>query len=139
MKSGELARLAGVTVETLRFYERKGLLRKPARTNSGYRAYTNRDLEQVRFIRDCQALGFTLADVGPLMQRHGLTDGNASLSNTCPGDRILGIVRDRLAAIDSKLEALKRMRDYLATALTESEARSQPVCPAQNLKKEKTS
>jgi DNA-binding transcriptional MerR regulator len=50
-----------VNIQTLRFYEREGLLRPPARTVSGYRSYTDSALERVRFIRLCQGLGFTLA------------------------------------------------------------------------------
>ena len=135
MKSGELARLAGVTVETLRFYERQNLLRKPARTASGYRAYTEVDLEQIRFIRDCQSLGFTLADIKPLMQLHGLAGQKPVRSDARPGDRMMAILQDRVAAIDAKLEALQRMREYLAAALRESESRHRPVCPAGSLRK----
>src|SRR5450755_1335189 len=60
MRIGELSRKVGVNLQTIRFYERKGLLREPQRTSDGYRDCTTADLEQVRFIRECQQLGFTL-------------------------------------------------------------------------------
>ncbi len=56
MRIGELANEAGVNIQTLRFYEREGLLAKPARTGAGYRTYTVRDLDRVKFIRSCRGL-----------------------------------------------------------------------------------
>jgi MerR family copper efflux transcriptional regulator len=67
LKTGELARRAGVNVETLRFYERKGLLPEPPRRASGYREYNEADVRRVRFIRRAQGLGFTLAEVRNLL------------------------------------------------------------------------
>jgi DNA-binding transcriptional MerR regulator len=61
VRIGELATQAQVNIQTLRFYERKALLRAPLRSASGYRSYELSDLEQVRFIRNCQGLGFTAA------------------------------------------------------------------------------
>ena len=72
MRTGELARNAGVNLQTIRFYEREGLLPKPARTVSGYRSYQQSDLERVIFIRKNQQLGFTLAEIKQLMQLHGV-------------------------------------------------------------------
>src|SRR5271165_6959995 len=60
MRIGELAERAEVNIQTLRFYEREGLIPPPERTASGYRSYALSDLERVRFIRICQGLGFTL-------------------------------------------------------------------------------
>jgi DNA-binding transcriptional MerR regulator len=70
MRIGELAVRAEVNIQTLRFYEREGLLRPPARTPSGYRSYTVSDLERVRFIRLCQRLGFTLHEIQHLLILH---------------------------------------------------------------------
>src|SRR5580692_12785940 len=70
MRIGELARTAGVNVQTIRFYERRRLLREPARTLSGYRNYEKSDLESLVFIKWCQPLGFTLKEVRQLLQLH---------------------------------------------------------------------
>ncbi len=72
MRIGELARRAGVNVQTLRFYEREGLLPSPSRTASGYRAYSPADLERVRVIRVCQRIGFTLKQVRAVIEPHGV-------------------------------------------------------------------
>lgn len=70
MRISELARRASVNIQTVRFYERRGLLREPARTASGYRSYEQADLESVVFIRWCQRLGFTLNEVRQLLELH---------------------------------------------------------------------
>src|ERR1700757_4910695 len=70
MRIGQLAASAEVNVQTLRFYEREGLLRIPQRTPSGYRSYDQSDLDRVRFIRLCQGLGFTLREVHQLLHLH---------------------------------------------------------------------
>ena len=63
MKIGQLARAAGVTVDTVRFYERRGVLPQAARLPSGYRVYTAATVERIRLARTLQALGFTLDEV----------------------------------------------------------------------------
>ncbi len=65
MTTGELAKRAGVGVETIRFYERKGLLPEPPRRYSGYREYPEAAVGRVRFIRRAKELGFTLKEVSP--------------------------------------------------------------------------
>jgi MerR family copper efflux transcriptional regulator len=64
---GALARQAGVAVDTIRFYEKQGLLSSPSRTASGYRQYDGKALEQVRFIRRAKDLGFTLGEIKELL------------------------------------------------------------------------
>ncbi|HET9253365.1 MAG TPA: heavy metal-responsive transcriptional regulator [Candidatus Eisenbacteria bacterium] len=93
LKTGELAKLAGVGVETLRFYERRGLLAKPGRTPSGYRQYPSGDVERVRFIRRARDLGFSLAEI-----RHFF-----DLASEPGGDCV-----DLCDAVDAKLEELER-------------------------------
>ena len=67
MTIGELSRRAGVNVQTVRYYERRGLLPEPDRTPSGYREYTGGTLDRLRFIRRAQELGFTLSEIGELL------------------------------------------------------------------------
>ncbi len=67
LKTGELAKRAGVNIETLRFYERKGLLPKPPQRASGYREYPTESVALIRFIKRAQELGFSLAEVRELL------------------------------------------------------------------------
>jgi MerR family mercuric resistance operon transcriptional regulator len=67
VKIGELARGAGVNVQTVRYYERRGLLDEPRRRESGYREYPADTVARLRFIRRAQELGFTLAEIGDLL------------------------------------------------------------------------
>ena len=64
---GSLAKQAGVGVETVRFYERRGLVRQPPRPSSGYRIYTDEALKRIRFVRNAQALGFSLQEIKDLL------------------------------------------------------------------------
>jgi DNA-binding transcriptional MerR regulator len=70
MRIGELAHKAAVSVQTIRFYERRKLLRDPQRSSSGYRNYDGGDLDNVTFIKWCQQLGFTLKEIRQLLQLH---------------------------------------------------------------------
>ena len=67
LKTGELAKQAGVNVETLRFYERKGLLPKPPQRTSGYREYPSESVHLIRFIKRAQELGFSLREIRELL------------------------------------------------------------------------
>lgn len=67
MRIGELAKSAGVNVETVRYYERRGLLPPPARTQAGYRRYQPASVARLRFIRRARALGFTLHEIDELL------------------------------------------------------------------------
>jgi MerR family transcriptional regulator, copper efflux regulator len=68
MMIGEFAARAGVGVETIRYYQRRGLLTQPARTGTGYRDYSAADLLQLRFILQCKGLGFTLSEIRELLE-----------------------------------------------------------------------
>jgi|SRR5277367_5378979 len=125
MKIGELAKKAGVNIQTIRFYEREQILREPRRTASGYRAFTDEDLQHVVFIKVCQNIGFTLSEI---RQLSGLHD---SLGKAGGGDakslrEICLMAAQRLRLIDEKIEALQAMRRNLLDFL------SQPAeCPSQ--------
>jgi DNA-binding transcriptional MerR regulator len=68
MRSGEVAERAGVNVQTLRYYERRGLIGQPPRSLSGYRAYPAATVETVRFVKRAQELGFTREEIGDLLE-----------------------------------------------------------------------
>lgn len=102
MKIGEIASEAGVTVDTVRFYERVGVLPPPARTESGYRDYDPETVERIQFTRELQAIGFTLNDAVDALAAHDT--GNA----TCESERWrLQAVLDRVEARLAELTALR--------------------------------
>jgi MerR family copper efflux transcriptional regulator len=125
MRIGDLARRAGVNIQTIRFYERERVLREPLRTTSGYRSYSEHDLEQVVFVRKCQHLGFTLKEIMELAELH------AALGPSTPAarDGIRGIAGERLRLIEEKIRALQEMREHLRGMLAES-----GICPAQKIR-----
>jgi len=138
MRSGELARNAGVNLQTIRFYERRGLLPKPPRTVSGYRTYQQRDLERVLFIRRNQELGFTLAEIKQLMDLHSvLASMGARHFGTRPNELqgIIEIGRERLLAIREKSRTLNTMRRQLEWMLQQLESASTATCPVQSSRK----
>lgn len=131
MRTGELAARAGVNIQTLRFYEREGLLRRPNRTASGYRSYEECDLDHVRFIRVCQGLGFTLREIEQLSRLHNnlRPSGAEECVEPLAVRGIVDLANDRLASIDEKIRLLTAIRAEL-TALLNGLAQRTPVCPA---------
>src|SRR5215475_9442912 len=106
MRVGEVAARAGVNVETLRYYERRGLLPEPERTPSGHRRY---DEETVRFlvaIKDAQAVGFTLAEIAEYLR--------AARRAAAPPEALRVRMAAKIDEIDGRIAALRRMRDELA-------------------------
>jgi len=127
---GQLAKQAGLNVESVRFYEREGLLPTPPRSASGYRCYERRHVETIRFIKQSQALGFSLREIRQLLQIHErLTAGTAPRTNS-QDLQLLEIARERLEAIDEKMQALESMRSALAKFLRTYKRRRKLVCPA---------
>lgn len=102
---GQLAGAAGVGVETVRFYERKGLLPEPPRRRSGYRRYPPDAVARVRFIRRAKDLGFTLREVAELLALRVDPD------KTCADVRALA--RDKIANVEAKLRELERIKTAL--------------------------
>lgn len=131
LRIGQLARQAGVTIQTIRFYEREGLLAPPARTASGYRAYAAADLERVRVIRVCQSIGFTLKDVKKVLEPHSVLacPRGAASAKSAAREKMLSSARQRLAQIDDKLATLTQMRADMA-ALVATLAGEIVICPA---------
>ena len=111
LKIGEVAKRSGVGIETLRFYERQGLLGRPARTERGYRLYDESVIEQLEFIRRAQTLGFSLAEIARITAE--------SRAGQSPCAEVREIVRERLAELDRRLAELKRYRKELAATLAE--------------------
>ncbi len=131
MRIGELASKAGVNIQSVRFYERRRILREPARTAAGYRAYGKSDLEDICFIKQCQELGFTLKEIQPLLNLH-----RAAARLTASGVRrpaefrdIAQLARVKLQQIDEKMRALKSMRLRLLAMVDRIETVSSVGCP----------
>ncbi len=119
---GDIAARSGVGVETVRFYERKGLLEKPARSSSGYRLYAQGAVSCIRFIRRAQELGFSLREIGELLQLR--VDGRT----TCRD--VKRKAEEKVAEVDSRIADLARIRRAL-NALVQACAGSGPTseCP----------
>ena len=108
MRIGAVARASGVSVDTVRFYERVGVLSKPERTESGYRVYGPSTVERIRLTRELQAIGFTLTDVVDALAAHDA--GGA----TCESERWrLDAV---LARVDARLAELTALRGRIVAA-----------------------
>lgn len=105
MTSGQLAKKTGVGVETLRFYEREGLLAKPARLASGYRQYPAETVERVQFVRRAQLLGFQLKDIKELL---ALRDDPDAGSGEARAKAVA-----KLADLDQRLKDLEAMKTEL--------------------------
>jgi DNA-binding transcriptional MerR regulator len=123
MQIGELAKKAGVNTQTIRFYERNGLLNVPPRTASGYRAYSENTAQIVRFIKQSKELGYTLAEIKQLLALHEHS-GNAT--------QVRALAIAKIASINDKLEIMTRMRDDLKNMIANCKCGDEgnPDCPA---------
>lgn len=114
MSIGQLAHQGGVGVETVRFYERRGLLEDPPRSPSGYREYPPEALERLRFIRRAKGLGFSLAEIEELLALAGVEEacqaGACDRSGVDACARVQARIGDKLAALDEQIASLERMR-----------------------------
>ena len=111
LKIGEVSRQTGIGIETLRFYEKSGLLDKPSRTYSGYRMYSSDVLDRLSFIKRAQVLGFTLDEIRKLID-----DARRGHS---PCDEVREIVRKRLEELDRRMQEMALYRKELAETLEE--------------------
>ncbi|MDP8017651.1 MerR family transcriptional regulator [Prescottella equi] len=127
MRSSEVAARAGVNVQTLRYYERRGLLDEPPRSASGYRAYPADAVAVVRFIKRAQEHGFSLDEIEELLH---LADGGP---DDCQTARELA--ETKMANLAEKIADLQRMQQSLAELVTTCELpRTDRCCPLiQNL------
>jgi MerR family mercuric resistance operon transcriptional regulator len=132
MRIGELSAKAGVNVQTIRFYEREKLLRKPLRTASGYRTFAEADLERVRFIKDSQQLGFSLKEIKELLEIHesAKTFAGPTQTKSKGWEKAFRIARERLELINQKIAFLKVLKRPLAAVLEQPGAQQAMVCPA---------
>jgi MerR family mercuric resistance operon transcriptional regulator len=118
MTIGRLAAAGGVGVETIRFYQRKGLLDVPPRAG-GMRQYGPRDVERLRFIRHAQAAGFTLEQIRELLALDAGDDR----------ERARALALERVAALDEQIRRLKDARSALKQLANECAATDSGPCP----------
>ena len=115
---GKLAAAAGIGVETIRFYQRKGLIEQPTR-EAGIRRYGLEELRRLRFIRQAQSAGFTLAEIKELL----------ALDASDDRPRARELARRRIAALDDKIAELEQARDALSKLASECGDGSSGPCP----------
>lgn len=126
LRIGDLAARTGVSVDALRYYERRGLLRPTGRRASGYREYPHEAATLVRFIKRAQALGFSLAEVEELVRLR--TDARRPAAALAARDVAAAKVRD----IDDRVRQLLALRDALAGLVEACETTCGPDGPADN-------
>jgi DNA-binding transcriptional MerR regulator len=131
MRIGELARRAGVTVSTIRFYERKRLLRPPPRTAAGQRLYDETDLEIVTTIRKAQRFGFVLREIRRMLALYAVPDEPAGKTPYRRGsaeclEEIAEMGRRKLAELDDRIRELSGIRRELAEMLEQVVTRIEP-------------
>lgn len=108
MTIGQLAAAAGVPTSTVRFYERRGLLKPDARTRSNYRAYSARAAKRLKFIRAAQASGFSLQDIKEMLA--------LTYSDDSPCAEVAALIDHRLLDVRERLKELRRVERTLARA-----------------------
>jgi DNA-binding transcriptional MerR regulator len=114
VKIGELAREAGVTVDTVRFYERRGVLPQPARSPSGYRMYTPTAIERIKLAKQLQALGLTLDEIIDAL--HAADSGTM----TCASERWR--LERVITQIDAQIAQLQAVRSNVLDVLAECDS-----------------
>ena len=117
MNIGELAKRVGVSIDTIRYYEKQAVLPKPLRlgTGAGYRRYSDEDVARLEFIRRAKALGFSLSEITDLLALSGNAQADMSAVTTA--------VRQHLQTVKTKLAELERIRVGLEALID--------VCPGQ--------
>ena len=122
MRTSEVADRAGVNTQTLRYYERRGLLAAPPRSGSGYCDYPARAVDVLRFVKRVQELGFTLAEIEQLLE---LAEGGP---DSC--DRVRVLAEKHVVELDRKIADLTRMRGCLGELIDTCERpRADRSCP----------
>ena len=122
MRIGELAAATKTNAQTLRFYEKRGLLGKSRRLPSGYRDFAPETVRIVRYIRQSQELGFTLSEIKELLRLREKVSGNSA--------EVRALTLGKLESVESKIKRLKQIRDELRHILETCECSDKIRCPA---------
>ncbi|MCR9134506.1 MAG: helix-turn-helix domain-containing protein [Alphaproteobacteria bacterium] len=117
---GVAAERSGVTIETIRYYEREGIVSKPDRTSAGHRIYSDDGIARLRFVKRCRDLGFPIPEAKSLLS---LTDGSqTSCSSAC------AIAEEQRGLVRNKIADLKRMETELSELIGQCPD-SEDTCP----------
>ncbi|WP_072659993.1 heavy metal-responsive transcriptional regulator [Mariprofundus micogutta] len=121
MKIGELSKMTSVSIDTVRYYEQRGLIPRVARTQAGYRQYTSNDITRLKFIVQAKELGFTLDEIGQLLSIS--TDGRSC-------GQIKAVAEGKADEIKMRIQKLSHMRQILLTLAEQCEQTSDAdTCP----------
>jgi DNA-binding transcriptional MerR regulator len=123
LRVAELAALVGVSPDTIRYYERVGLLAPPPRSSAGYRRYPPDTAERVRFIQGCQRLGLRLRKIADLL---AVRD-----TGTCPCEPAETLLRQRIAELDTELAKLTALRADLVDMVSALPAECPDISPGE--------
>lgn len=118
---GELSRRTGVNIETIRYYEKSGILPAPPRTEAGHRVYDEEHLKRLSFVRRCRELGFGLDSIREMLR---MVDGG---DVTC--EQVRSIAKDHLDDVRTKIVDLKQMEKTLSGTVSRCEGGEDPDCP----------
>lgn len=125
MKIGELSKETGVSIDTVRYYEQRGLIPPAARTASGYRQYSTGDVTRLKFIVQAKELGFTLEEIGQLL-------AVSSDGRTC--SEVKAVAQAKAEEIETRIQKLVYMRQTLLTLAEQCEQTSDAdPCPILNV------
>src|SRR5918995_247029 len=117
---GEAAERAGVAAATIRYYESLGLLKPANRSTAGYRRYSEAVVDELRFIKKAQALGFSLQEVREILE--------LANSGTVPCSRVLTLAQQHLAAVEERIRQLQGFRDHLASEIRKWDRQTMESC-----------
>lgn len=109
LQIGEIAARSGVSVDTVRYYERLRLLPSAPRTSGGYRVFSTKAIEQIKFIKQAQELGFALDEIKGLLTTGGVEE--------C--ERVRDLLKQKLSEMDEQIKKMKAFRKLLARHLSE--------------------
>ena len=115
MRTSEVARIAGVSPDTIRLYERRGVLARPRRTSNGYREYPPDSVDRVRLVRRALALGFTLDELRLIL--------TARDSGATPCRAVRALAAEKLDALDARIEELDQLRERIRRVLRDWDVR----------------
>lgn len=116
----KVAKECGVNIETIRYYEKRGLIQKPPRTDSGYRSFPDEVIDRIKFIKRAQELDFSLSEIQKLIR---ITDNDDSFT----AEDAQQFAKEKLSAVDRKIQGLESVKSLLEDLLERCSGKG-PIC-----------
>jgi DNA-binding transcriptional MerR regulator len=136
LKIGDVAKKTGLSIDTIRFYEKQGLLRSPSRSEGGFRLFQDADIANLRLIRSGQSLGFSLNEIRDLLPvRNGISSPCAEVKRLLE-EKLLS-VREKIAELNSLEREITTALKECKQALRQASSGSQASCPVLNVSRPK--